>query len=152
MVLSIVDNDVKAKIHDNAKVAAKDHVGVDAKNAYSNISVVQTGTASTDFGFTAAIAVGVFDLTTIASIDETVTITTSELAVKAVDESDRIAIVGGFLKGKQVGIGTSVGVNVVDQQVEAFLGTSNPAASVSKKISASEEVNVTATTKGEIFA
>jgi hypothetical protein len=152
MVLSIVDNDVKAKIHDNAKVAAKDHVGVDAKNAYSNISVVQTGTASTDFGFTAAIAVGVFDLTTTASIDETVTITTGELAVNAVDESDRIAIVGGFLKGKQVGIGTSVGVNVVDQQVEAFIGSSNPAAPVSNKISASEEVNVTATTKGEIFA
>ena len=156
MLLSIVDNKVTAKIHDNAKVAAKDRVSVDAKNAYSNISVVQTGTASTDFGFTAAIAVGVFDLKTIASIDETVTIITGKLAVNAEDESDRITIAGGFLKGKQVGIGTSVGVNVVDQRVDAFIGrltpNSNSPVPSNKLINASEEVNVTATTKGEIFA
>ena len=83
----------------------------------SNVSVVQTGTASTDFGFTAAINVGVFDLKTIASIDQTVEITTRHLAVNAEDESDRIAITGGFLKGEQVGIGTWIGVNVITQHV-----------------------------------
>ena len=86
----------------------------------------------------------------------------------AKDESDRIAIAGGFLKGKQVGIGTSIGVNVVDQHVDAFIGrapnasgdipisgsTAPPASTISVPVGVTtvEDVTVTATTEGDIFA
>ncbi|MGB7327175.1 MAG: dockerin type I domain-containing protein [Rubripirellula sp.] len=122
MLLTLTDNSAVAEIRDHAVVNAKEAVTVNAVSDIYNLAMVQTGTGSTQFGFSAAIAASDIRTDTRASIGASAKIDAGALVVLADDVLDRVTIVGAFLKGKQVGIGTSVGVNVIAQNVDAHIG------------------------------
>ena len=115
MLLTLAENTTTAEIRDGAFVAAGDAGGVDvsATHDFYNVAFVQTGTGSTDFGFSASIAASNITSTTRASIVASARINAGALNVKANDNLDRINHAGAILKGKKTGIGTSVGVNTV---------------------------------------
>ncbi|TWT91153.1 dockerin type I domain-containing protein [Stieleria varia] len=157
MLLALADNTVVAQIGQGAQVHA-DAAGVtvNADSDFFNVSVVQTGTGSTDFGFSASISAADFESDTRASIGTGVTIDAGTLSVTAKDVLDRISIAGAFLKGEQAGIGASVGVNLIDQTVSAYIGradtTADLAAPAATGINVPGAVTVSATSAGDIFA
>lgn len=121
LILNTTDNRVVAEIESEAVVSAT-NLDVIASSEFYNFAGVQTGTGSTELGFSAAIAASNLASTTTAAVHEDARITTGVLEVSALDALDRITYAGAVLKGKQAGIGTSIGVNVVAQNVAAFIG------------------------------
>ncbi|WP_197231928.1 dockerin type I domain-containing protein [Novipirellula artificiosorum] len=121
LIINTTDNRVIAEIESQAAVNAS-HLHVIAGSDTYNFAGVQTGTGSTEIGFSAAIAASDLTSTTMAAIHEDAAIGVGTLDVIANDDLDRITYAGAVLKGEQVGIGTSIGVNVVEQNVAAFVG------------------------------
>tara|TARA_R110002049_G_scaffold182485_1_gene350273 strand:- start:721 stop:16071 length:15351 start_codon:yes stop_codon:yes gene_type:complete len=157
MLLALADNTTIAEIGQGAAIHTDDEgVTVKAHSAFHNVAVVQTGTGSTDFGFSAAISAADFKTTTRASIAPDVTINGGKLIVDADDTLDRISIVGAFLKGDQVGIGASVGVNTIEQNVSAYIGRADTAPDLTAPANAGINVHggvtVTADASGDFFS
>ncbi len=121
-LVTIANNTTVAEIGKGAEVIAGGGLQVLANSDFYNLSIVQTGARSTDFGFSAAVSAANISSHTTASISTSAKITASSLDVFADDQLNRITVAGAFLLGKQVGIGTSIGVNVIDQDVAAFVG------------------------------
>ncbi|WP_236626059.1 dockerin type I domain-containing protein [Rhodopirellula baltica] len=129
MLLTLGDHATVAEIADSARVGGSswglgNTIDVSAVSDIYDLALVQTGTASSQFGFSAAIAASNIKTDTRASIGEA-DITSGIVTVSANDTLDRVNILGAFLKGKQIGVGTSIGVNVIDQNVAAFVGREN---------------------------
>ena len=157
LLLALADNTTIAEIEQGAAIHTDaGGVSVKATSDFHNVAVVQTGTASTNFGFSAAIAAADFDSTTRASVAPGVSIDGGTLNVNAEDTLDRINIVGAFLRGKQVGIGASVGVNIVDQNVSAFIGradtTADAAIPGTFNIAIAGPTTINAKSNGDIFS
>jgi hypothetical protein len=120
-LITLANNSTVAEVSDGAQIEAK-RLNVFADSDFYNLSIVQTGATTTDLGFSASIAASDITSVTSASVVKGAKVVAGLLYVEANDNLDRVNIVGGFLKGKQVGIGTSIGVNVIDQTVNAFVG------------------------------
>ncbi len=126
MLLTLADNTTTAEIATGAVIGpGPQSVDVSAVSDFHNVAIVQTGTGSTDFGFSASIAAADITSRTVARILDGAIVTADTLNVQAEDILDRINIVGSYTKGRQLGIGTSVGVNVIDQHAAAFVGREN---------------------------
>ncbi|MGB7346781.1 MAG: hypothetical protein WBD20_21345 [Pirellulaceae bacterium] len=124
MLLALADHTTQAQIGGNAKITTpNDHdVTVNADSDIYNLALVQTGTGSTDFGFSAGITASDLKTDTVASIAENAIVTTGNVTVKANDVLDRVNLVGAFINGKKSGIGASVGYNRINQNAAAFIG------------------------------
>ncbi|XZE55266.1 beta strand repeat-containing protein [Planctomycetaceae bacterium SH139] len=156
MLLTLADNQTVAEIGDQAMITADGVIEVSATSNLYNLAVVQTGARSTDFGFSASITAADIDNLTHASISNNAKITAGSLEVAASDTLNRVAIAGAILRGRQTGIGTSVSVNLIDQDVAAFVdrsdnSTGNVAAN-EDVLAISGPIDVTAITDGDIFA
>ncbi|TWU44123.1 hypothetical protein Q31b_16580 [Novipirellula aureliae] len=156
LLLTLADNETIASIGSGAKVIADGAVTVKATSDYDNLAVVQTGAASTSFGFSASIVAADIDNKTHAFIADGAIITAGSLNVAATDTLNRIAIAGAILKGKQTGIGASVGVNLIDQDVAAYVGRASTIADAVTRLDVtlniSGAVDVTAKADGDLFA
>ena len=155
-IITLADHRVIAEIDDMAVVRADAAINVDATSSLDNLSIVQTGVRTTSFGFSASIAASDIDITTLALIGEAVSIDAGSLQVFATDDLIRTNIVGAFLLGKQIGIGVSIGVNVIDQTVQASIGGTDvnvPATqTLLGDLIVSGAVDVKATSGGAIFS
>ncbi|MEL7334754.1 MAG: hypothetical protein AAFN70_00890, partial [Planctomycetota bacterium] len=156
LILSLVDNTTIAEIGDSALVAAGGAIDIDATNDYFSLAFVQTGTGSTDFGFAASIAATDFDSVTRASIRDTATIQSDSLFITATDSSDRISIAGAILTGEQVGVGASIGINLVDQTVSAYIGRADADAGGAipgtTNITVTNTIDIDAIVGGNVFS
>lgn len=142
MLLTLGDHTTVAEIAKDVQIGPTlgpttgriNRLDVTATSDIYDLALVQTGTASSQFGFSAAIAAANIKTDTRASVDATrvanadgtvppaARLAAETLNIAASDTLDRVNILGAFLKGKQIGVGTSIGVNVIDQQVAAFIG------------------------------
>ncbi|MEO1617908.1 MAG: hypothetical protein AAFV88_18790, partial [Planctomycetota bacterium] len=138
------------------RLRIKSGLAVKANQDILNIAIAQTGGRASRLGVAASIAVGVLTSTVRANVYENVTVTGGVVQVNANDDVNRIGIAGAFLRGKQTGIGISVGVNVMVRDVAAFIGRGNPAnaptAPTSLTIDVMGPVEVDATAGGSVFA
>ncbi len=155
MLLALGTNSTVAEIEPNVEIVASD-LSVTANSDLYNLAIVQTGTQSSQFGFSAAIAAANIQTNTRASIAEGTTIIADSLHVGADDNLDRINIAGAFLLGKQVGVGTSIGVNIIDQNVAARVGradTMSPGVvPTENSLSISGPIDIKAAADGDLFS
>lgn len=156
LLLTLADNQSIAQIGDKAQVTAIGATTVSAKSDLYNLAVVQTGAQSTDFGFSASIAASDITSKTHASISNNAKIVAGSLNVTATDTMNRVAIAGAIVKGKQTGIGTSVGVNIIEQNVAAFIDRSDNSSGAvpvgENVLRIAGAIDVTAGADGNIFA
>ncbi|PHQ35756.1 dockerin type I domain-containing protein [Rhodopirellula bahusiensis] len=157
MLLTLGDHTTVAEIADAAIVGRDDWlnnaIDVTAISDLYDLALVQTGTASSQFGFSAAIAASNIKTDTRASVGDGVELSGGSLTINATDTLDRINILGAFLKGKQIGVGTSIGVNVIDQDVAAFLGRRDrEAAAIGDGRVALSSVEVDASASGDVLS
>lgn len=153
LLVNTTNNSTIAEIESGAKVSAAS-LDVKAESDFYDFAGVQTGTGSTEAGFSAAIAASNLASNTQARIHEDAIVTVDTLDVVALDELDRITYAGAILKGKQTGIGTSIGVNVVDQRVAAFVGREETStalkAPAEKTLTVDGRANINATARGSV--
>ncbi|WP_186776556.1 dockerin type I domain-containing protein [Rubripirellula reticaptiva] len=158
LLITSADNTTSATIGENARVDAWSEIDVIAESDFYNFAFVQTGTGSTRLGFSAAIANSNLLTSTTAAINDGAIIEAASLNVDALDRVDRVAYAGAILKGKQAGVGTSVAVNYVDQNVAAFIGRENGidqealTAPLDATIQVTDDVSVHAIAAGEVSA
>ncbi|WP_302173380.1 leukotoxin LktA family filamentous adhesin [uncultured Hydrogenophaga sp.] len=158
-VASIVDVGGKASatVHDGALVRAAKSVTVDAQSQYQLASVAESGGSSDSLTIQGAVGLTTVNTQTVATIDDKARIQADDnITVSADGELRTIAIAGGVAATKgPVGIGMSVAVNTIDNQVSAFVGNANAAtdtAPATGTISAGGNLAVRATADTEIGA
>ncbi|WP_339888606.1 dockerin type I domain-containing protein [Rhodopirellula europaea] len=157
MLLTLGDHTTVAEIADSAEIGrdawTDNAIEVTAISDIYDLALVQTGTASSQFGFSAAIAASNIKTDTRASVGDGASLPGGDLTITVKDILDRVNILGAFLKGKQIGMGTSIGVNVIDQNVAAFIGRSNPQASDRKGSNVDLlSIDVDATADGDVLS
>jgi hypothetical protein len=134
----------------------KGRLSVTADQDIFNVAAAQTGAQASSLGIGASITVGVALSTTRANLGENVTVSGGPLQVLANDQLDRVAVAGAFLAGKQTGIGISVGVNVTDRDVLAYIGREdtapNATAPPAANIDVAGPVEVLANMSGDLFS
>ena len=139
---------------------ARVHTGVDgdgltveADQNLFGVSVTYAGTKASDFGLTASVIVALFHTLTEGAILSGASVTGGAVNVNARDKIDRYTIVGAFVLGDQVGVGVSVGVNIVDRATRSHIGGRDPPAGTPRTtIDVAGAVKVTATTTGNLFS
>lgn len=158
-VASIVDvgGQASATVHDGALVRAAKSVTVDAQSQYQLASVAESGGSSDSLTIQGAVGVTTVNTQTVATIDDKARIQADDdVTVSADGELRTIAIAGGVAATKgPVGIGMSVAVNTIDNQVSAFVGNANAAtdtAPATGSISAGGNLAVRASADTEIGA
>jgi len=126
-------NQVTAKIEDDVELHATS-LEVDAETRGMSIVVGASGGKSNGVAFNGAFAVNLIDNDTIAQIDNGALIDVgagsvadadaggAAVFVDATDTTYAIIIVGGVAVSDHVGIGATVGINVVDRESEAIIG------------------------------
>ncbi len=83
----------------------------------------QAGGSGSSLGFGGALTVGVVNNTTLAHIDAQALIhTIGPLAVLANDDLERIGLTGGVVASANIGVGISLGFNVISRNTQAYIG------------------------------
>ena len=156
VLVSIYTVTTVAEILANAKVTTgADGAGltVAANQDLFGVAVGYTGTQATDFGLNVTLIVATYDTTTRAGIGPGVVIRGGPVTVTSTDDITRYTIAGQLLKTEKVGIGVSIGINIVDRDNTAYIGRADTTTAVPTTladIEVSGPVSVTATTGGEL--
>ena len=156
LLVTLADNEVVAEIQSDARVTSAGAITVDAETDFYSLAVVQTGAGSTDFGFSASVAVTDILSKVHASIHSGAIIVAGALHISADEILDRITIAGAFLLGEQVGIGTSVAVNTIVQDVAAYVGreetTNTGVVPTTSTLDIGGAIDIAARAGGDIFS
>ena len=110
-------------IKDGAKVDAEKEVIVEATSNQFDFLMAVAGGKAEKFGFEGAGSYANQDSLTLAQIESGAVITGGDLSVKAKDTTNHINVTGGVVVSQNVGVGASVGINEIDRDVYAVIGT-----------------------------
>ena len=96
---------------------------VGATTPVFDLAFAEAGSGGSSFGIAGAITVGLVNNTTLAHIDTGAQIQSGGgIDISAIDDLTRIGVDGGVAKSQSVGVGISLGVNVISRDTEAFIG------------------------------
>ncbi len=137
--INALDDTTIAQISSGAKigVGASGTLNVLANHQVLAISLVQAGVgASGDIGFDGTISWYNLDSTTIAQIQDGVTVNAGydannhplpagAVSVQATDNTIAVGVTGGAVKSQHLGVGVTVAVNNVSRTTEAVIGSLN---------------------------
>jgi hypothetical protein len=119
-----------------------------------NFALAEAGTSGSDFSVAGSITVGVANTTTVANVASGALVAGEALHVVANDNLERISIAGAVVSGEAVGVGLSVGINVINRDTEAYFGNSRDqtAGTAGTSIHLDGPLDVAATSTGELWA
>ncbi|MEJ2167167.1 MAG: hypothetical protein P8X90_16690, partial [Desulfobacterales bacterium] len=122
--LMFLDNTTIAAVDDGARIhtSADDGLGLHAGTTITNIALAQSGSKAGTFGISGTFAYIDHESLTLALIESGAVITGGPVNVLAVDDTNHFNLVGGVMKGNNIGIGASVGINSIDRETYAGIG------------------------------
>ena len=133
-----------------------DGLTVQAEQDIWGLGITYTGSKASEFGLSASIVVTKLTTTTQAGIEAGATVTGGAVKVDATDTVNQYTIAGAFVLGEQVGVGISVGINIMTRVARAYIGRLDPAGgpvpAADAVIDVSGPVSVTAKTTGDLFS
>jgi hypothetical protein len=113
----------QAVIKEGADVYAQKEVVVQATSDQFDFLMAVSGGQAEQFGINGAVSYADQDSLTLAHIESGALITGGGLSVKAKDTTNHINVTGGVVVSKSVGVGAAVGINEIDRDVYAVIGT-----------------------------
>ncbi|MEO1524984.1 MAG: hypothetical protein AAFX06_06085 [Planctomycetota bacterium] len=132
-------------------VVTTDALKADAFTRTFALRLDQAGSSAGKAAIAGTISVGLGQQTTIAQIDDQVTVNADDVTINAVDDSLIIGYAGGVVTGEAAGFGITVAVNDIDRTTRAIAGRSlDDSASGTPVIWDTDSVSVTASSKGQI--
>ncbi|MEH2109077.1 DUF4347 domain-containing protein [Nostoc sp.] len=152
--VTVADNTTKAIVEDGAKIYTDNSktFNLTADTDILSTVIAVSGGAAEEFGISATMVGNVQNNTTLAQLGSGVKVTSGELNVTARDKTDHWNFVGGIIKGNSTGIGASVGVQIINREVEALIGNSaGLEPGVGTNINVNGNINVKALTEGHIY-
>ncbi len=133
-----------------------DGLTVQAEQDVWGLGLTYTGSKASDFGLSASIVVTKLTTTTQAGIEAGATVTGGAVKVDATDTVNKYTIAGAFVLGEQVGVGISVGINIMTRVARAYIGRLDPVngtvPAANAVIDVSGPVSVSAKTTGDLFS
>ncbi|MEJ2723027.1 MAG: LEPR-XLL domain-containing protein [Deltaproteobacteria bacterium] len=113
----------KAVIKDGADVDAEKEVIVEATSDQFDFLMSVAGGEAEKFGISGAVSYANQDSLTLAQIQSGAVITGGALSVTARDDTRHINVTGGVLLSENLGVGASVGINEIDRETYAVIGS-----------------------------
>ncbi|MFA5537243.1 MAG: hypothetical protein WDA53_08750, partial [Bacillota bacterium] len=123
LIVIIQNNTAKSEIRDGVQLYA-DNLDVKANSQILNVVVSAAGGKSEKFGIEGTFALILLDNQTIAQISNGArAVVPGKLVVKAEDQTYVIDLAGAIASGGNVGVGGSVGINLVNRNTQAVIGS-----------------------------
>jgi hypothetical protein len=131
LLLNVTTNNTQATIEDGAaiytgpallKPEEERGLKVEATQDIFDFAFAEAGSSASAFAVAGSIDVGVLTTTTVANVGSGAEVDGEALRVLSDDNLERISVAGSVLSGEAVGLGVSVGVNVINRDTEAYLG------------------------------
>lgn len=123
--VSIIDviGNARAFVQDDAQVAAAGDIEVAARSDNRLITVTVAGGKSDKIGIEGAVSVNMVRNDTQAFVDDKARLDAGgDITVRASSALDNLAITGGVVLSKDVGVGLSVSLNFIRNDVRAYVG------------------------------
>lgn len=156
VAINDIEGEATATIRGDAEVRSANGVDVTAKQKDQLITVTEAGGSSDKIAIEGAVAINTIKNTTIAAIDDDAKIDVGgKLKVAAEGDVQTVSVGGGVAATKgQVGIGFSVGLNTISNDVSAYLGNYDPShldtVAAKGSVKTAGDLEVTAKAKTEI--
>ncbi|MEL6108548.1 MAG: hypothetical protein AAFU85_21290, partial [Planctomycetota bacterium] len=116
-----LDHTTRALIVGPTIVTAND-LHADALTRTFSLRLDQAGSSAGKAAIAGTISVGLGQQTTVAQIDDQVTVEAEQITINAVDDSLIIGYAGGVVTGEAAGFGITVAVNDIDRTTRAIAG------------------------------
>lgn len=140
-----------AEIREGAIVHARNGTSVRAKSDHWTFNLSVAGGVAEKMGVEGAVGVVFQDSETVAQVHDGANVTGGGLEVLATDDTSHLAVTGGAVWSKNVGVGFSIAVERVVRKVEAVLGERDALATAkSSTIDVTGDVLVDAISTGKI--
>ena len=153
-LLTFVDNTTTAKIEQAARVTTGLNGGlnVTANEEVTTFAFVQAGGEAGTFGISGSVGVLVHDSVTHAFIEDGAIIVGGPVNVSADSSVVHINLAGAVQKGESIGVGVSVGINLVDRNTAAYIGNATGLAAGSGTTMEVSSLTVSAKNEGNLYA
>jgi hypothetical protein len=133
---------------------------VNATTPVFDLAFAEAGAGGSGFGIAGAITLGLVNNTTLARVDSGAQIQSrSGIDISAIDDLTRIGVDGGVAKSQSVGVGISLGVNMISRDTEAYIGEGYdkngnllPPGVSGTLITAAGPIAIDATTTGDLWS
>ncbi|MFO7617339.1 MAG: hypothetical protein R6V75_08800, partial [Bacteroidales bacterium] len=152
--LLFLSNTTKAEIEGGAAVHSGTAGGLslNAETDIFSIALAQSGAAAGTFGISGTFSYTDLQNLTFAHIGSGAVITGGPVTIFAHDNTLHFNLVGGVMKGNNVGIGASVGINDIDRTTAAGIGNleGGPSATSTADVDISGDLSIIAKGEGDI--
>ena len=153
-LLTFLDNTTTAKIELTARVTTglSGGLNVTANEEVTTFAFVQAGGEAGTFGISGSVGVLVHNSDTNAFIEDGAIIVGGPVNVSADSAVVHINLAGAVQKGESIGIGVSVGINLVDRNTAAYVGNAAGLAAGSGTTMEVSSLTVSAKNEGNLYA
>ncbi|UCD79969.1 MAG: LEPR-XLL domain-containing protein, partial [Desulfobacterales bacterium] len=153
-LVMLFDNQAIAEIQGGARVhtGAIDGLSVTAETDILSIALAQSGSKAGTFGISGTFSYTDLENLTLAQIGSGAMITGGPVTIFAHDDTMHFNLVGGVMKGNNLGIGASVGINEINRTTAAGIGNllGGPSETSTVDVNISGDLTVIAKAEGDI--
>ncbi|MDH4188440.1 MAG: hypothetical protein OEV08_15750, partial [Nitrospira sp.] len=143
-----------AKIEEGAQIHTGENGGliVIADSDITSIALAQSGANAGTFGISGTFSYFDLESLTLAHIGSGAVIGGGPVTIFAHDNTMHFSLVGGVMKGNNIGIGASVGINDIDRTTDAGIGNlvGGPSATSTVDVDIRGDLTITAKAEGDL--